>query len=39
MGRAGQERVRRFYHQDTLYAAYRGLYQQYLAASPIREEQ
>ena len=39
MGRAGQERVRRFYHQDTLYAAYRGLYQQYLEASPIREEQ
>ena len=39
MGRAGQERVRRFYHQDTLYAAYRGLYQQFLAASPIGEEQ
>jgi polysaccharide biosynthesis protein PelF len=39
MSRAGQERVRRFYHQDTLYAAYRGLYQQYLAASPSREEQ
>jgi hypothetical protein len=38
MGRAGQERVGRFYHQDTLYA-YRGLYEQYLAASPIREEQ
>ena len=39
MSVAGQERVRRFYHQETLYAAYRGLYQQYLEASPIREEQ
>jgi glycosyltransferase involved in cell wall biosynthesis len=38
MAVAGQERVRRFYHQDTLYAAYRTLYQQHLEMSPVRVE-
>jgi glycosyltransferase involved in cell wall biosynthesis len=30
MARAGQERVRRFYREDTVYAAYRDLYRQYI---------
>ncbi len=31
MGEIGRERVQRFYRQDDLYAAYRALYQSYLA--------
>ncbi len=32
MGRAGQERVRRYYQQDQLYRSYSDLYQEHLAA-------
>jgi len=38
MSRAGQERVRRFYRQETLYAAYEDLYQRYMYVSPTPSE-